>query len=219
MSVFWKMSLDEMWMEYRKSPSDITMGKLKLAYAPLKDRIIKYARKEIRRGFRSGDPVIVSALDSSYASAFEKYLGRSHAEFTDYAFQFMFKSVDEHYRRSQGRKRINLFVQYRRTKDPATLHSLVEASKPFVMAIVCRIKKSARSEPMEDLVQDGIVGLMEVLKNSETRNWDSFMRSARKNMEDRINEGVLERSNMLGGHGRKVYNVSNTVLEESQKRT
>ena len=213
------MSLDEMWMEYRKSPSDGAMGKLKLAYAPLRERVIKYARKEIRKGFRSGDPVIASAVDSSFAKAFEKYPGCSHTEFTDYAFKLMFRSIDEKYQRAQGRKRINLLVQYRKTNDPTTLHSLVEASEPIVTMIARRLKQSARSEPIDDLVQDGIVGLMEVLKNSETRNWDSFMRSARKNMEDRINEGVLERSNMLGGHGRKVYNVSNTVLEESQKRT
>ena len=213
------MSLDEMWMEYRKSPSDSAMGELKLAYAPLRERVIKYARKEIRRGFRSGDPNIASALDSSYARAFEGYSGCSHAEFTDYAFNLMFKSIDEKYRRAKGRERINLFVQYRKTNDQATLHKLVDASEPIVRMIAGRIKQSARSEPMEDLVQDGMLGFIEALRNSETRNWDSFMRLARTNMENRINEGVSERSNTLGGRGQRVFNVSNTILEAGQKRT
>lgn len=211
------MSLDEMWMEYRKSPTDSAMGKLKLAYAPLKDRVIRHIRKEIRKGFKSGDPDIVSAVDSSYAKAFEEYQGCSHREFTDYAFNLMFKSIDERYRRAQGRKRINLLVQYRRTKDEETLHSLVEASKPIVTKMAGRIKQSARREPMDDLVQDGIVGFIEALRNSETRNWDSFMRFAEGNIKSRISEGVFQRGNILMGSGRRVDYVSNTTLEYGQK--
>jgi len=213
------MSLDEMWMEYRKSPSDGAMGKLKLAYAPLRERVIKYARKEIRKGFRSGDPVIASAVDSSFAKAFEKYPGCSHTEFTDYAFKLMFRSIDEKYQRAQGRKRINLLVQYRKTNDPTTLHSLVEASEPIVTMIARRLKQSARSEPIDDLVQDGIVGFMEALGDSETRNWDSFMRFAKRKIENKIYDGVFQRSNILGGHSKRVFNVSNTALEAGKKRT